>query len=151
MASVGVIMGRSLPFTNSNSSIKTFRHALSLDEVKSQSLFIKSSLIIVKQHRAKFQPNYYHRPAPNEQAAKLDPEYGTYNASSEVDSSAASSSSNEDSPRTEKKKKQWGFFGLGETLKVKKTGKSIAPMLIEVGQPDDVLEVWFSGCHSGEF
>ena len=33
VASVGVIMGKTLPFTNSNNSIKTFRHALSLDEV----------------------------------------------------------------------------------------------------------------------
>ncbi|KAJ6583965.1 hypothetical protein DFH09DRAFT_1433942 [Mycena vulgaris] len=32
VASVGVIMGRSLPFTSSNTSIKTFRHAVSLDE-----------------------------------------------------------------------------------------------------------------------
>jgi len=34
VASVGVIMGRSLPFTNSNESIRTFRHALALDEVR---------------------------------------------------------------------------------------------------------------------
>ena len=33
VASVGVVAGRSLPFSNSNSGIRTFRHALSLDEV----------------------------------------------------------------------------------------------------------------------
>jgi uncharacterized protein (DUF2235 family) len=33
VASVGVVMGRSLPFTDSNKAIKTFRHALALDEV----------------------------------------------------------------------------------------------------------------------
>lgn len=33
VASVGVIMGRSLPFVSTNRLIKTFRHALSLDEV----------------------------------------------------------------------------------------------------------------------
>ncbi len=38
MASVGVIMERSLPFTTSNTTIKTFRHALSLDEVRAPSL-----------------------------------------------------------------------------------------------------------------
>ncbi|KAJ7490441.1 hypothetical protein FB451DRAFT_1023007 [Mycena latifolia] len=32
VASVGVLMGRSLPFTSTNDSIKTFRHAVSLDE-----------------------------------------------------------------------------------------------------------------------
>ncbi|KAF9029438.1 hypothetical protein BDZ89DRAFT_1065404 [Hymenopellis radicata] len=49
VSSVGVVMGRTLPFTTSNKSIKTFRHALSLDE-----------------HRARFKPNLYHRPAPGE-------------------------------------------------------------------------------------
>jgi len=130
VASVGVIMGRTLPFTNSNSSIKTFRHALSLDE-----------------HRAKFRPNFYHRPAPNEQATKLDPEHGSYDPSSKTYSSQLSSSSNEDSPKSEKKKR-WGLFGFGETFTIKTTGKSIAPVVTEAGQPDDVLEVWFSGCHS---
>jgi len=33
VSSVGVLAGRTLPYTNSNISIKTFRHALSLDEV----------------------------------------------------------------------------------------------------------------------
>jgi uncharacterized protein (DUF2235 family) len=33
--SVGILWSRSLPFTNSNTAIKTFRHALSLDEVSS--------------------------------------------------------------------------------------------------------------------
>ncbi|KAF7792614.1 hypothetical protein EIP86_003711 [Pleurotus ostreatoroseus] len=48
VASVGVLMGKTLPFTTSNTTIKTFRHALSLDE-----------------HRAKFRPNLYHRPPPD--------------------------------------------------------------------------------------
>lgn len=33
VASVGVISSPNLPFVESNSSVKTFRHALSLDEV----------------------------------------------------------------------------------------------------------------------
>jgi len=32
VSSVGIVMGRSLPFTSANSSVKTFRHAVSLDE-----------------------------------------------------------------------------------------------------------------------
>jgi uncharacterized protein (DUF2235 family) len=44
VSSVGLIPRR-LPFTTSNTIIKTFRHALSLDE-----------------RRAKFQPNFFHRP-----------------------------------------------------------------------------------------
>jgi len=44
VASVGVIMGRSLPFVDVNTTIRVFRQALSLDEC-----------------RAKFRPNVYHR------------------------------------------------------------------------------------------
>ena len=33
VASVGLLMARNLPFTTANTTIKTFRHALSLDEV----------------------------------------------------------------------------------------------------------------------
>ncbi|KAL4073212.1 hypothetical protein V8B97DRAFT_198361 [Scleroderma yunnanense] len=42
--STGMLISRSLPFTDGNTAIRTFRHALSLDE-----------------HRAKFRPNLYHR------------------------------------------------------------------------------------------
>lgn len=47
VSSVGVIVGRNLPFTASNTAIKMFRQALALDE-----------------HRARFQPNLYHRTPP---------------------------------------------------------------------------------------
>lgn len=57
--STGILLSRSLPFTDSNTFVTTFRHALSLDE-----------------HRAKFRPNLYHRPLKKEkpslaQKAKL--------------------------------------------------------------------------------
>lgn len=45
VASVGAVLGKTLPFTDSNAAVKTFRQALSLDE-----------------HRARFRPNLYHRP-----------------------------------------------------------------------------------------
>ncbi|KAF8627442.1 hypothetical protein AX17_006256, partial [Amanita inopinata Kibby_2008] len=60
VASVGIIAGRTLPFTTSNSAIRTFRHALSLDE-----------------RRAKFRPNTYHRPSPDSAGAILDPEHAS--------------------------------------------------------------------------
>ncbi|GBE84989.1 hypothetical protein SCP_0701740 [Sparassis crispa] len=44
IASVGLIVGRTLPFVTANTTVKTFRQALSLDE-----------------HRARFKPNLYHR------------------------------------------------------------------------------------------
>ncbi|KAF8158001.1 hypothetical protein B0H34DRAFT_674491 [Crassisporium funariophilum] len=128
VSSVGVIMGRTLPFTNSNSSIKTFRHALALDE-----------------HRAKFRPNNYHRPAPSVAGARLDPEHST-----PVVQATPESSQEKHRLQVEKlpKKKGWGFFGRGSKVTVKDTGKSFVPDLVEGGVPDDVLEVWFSGCHS---
>jgi uncharacterized protein (DUF2235 family) len=42
--SVGLIMGRSLPFVDSNSAIKIFRHALSLDEVRRHSFFTDTEI-----------------------------------------------------------------------------------------------------------
>ncbi|KAI0041755.1 hypothetical protein FA95DRAFT_653024 [Auriscalpium vulgare] len=48
VASVGLIMSRTLPFVSTNTTIRTFRQALALDE-----------------HRALFRPNLYHRPSPD--------------------------------------------------------------------------------------
>ncbi|KAK0468969.1 hypothetical protein IW261DRAFT_1011179 [Armillaria novae-zelandiae] len=36
VVSVGMVMGRTLPFTTSNRAIKLFRHAISLDEHRSR-------------------------------------------------------------------------------------------------------------------
>ncbi len=44
VSSVGVIMGRTLPFVTGNTTIKTFRHALALDEVCA-SLYITTDVI----------------------------------------------------------------------------------------------------------
>jgi hypothetical protein len=49
VASVGIVYGRTLPFTSANSAVRVFRHALSLDE-----------------RRARFRPNLYHRETPQD-------------------------------------------------------------------------------------
>jgi len=49
VASVGLVYSRDLPFTAANAAVRVFRHALSLDE-----------------HRARFQPNMFHREAPQD-------------------------------------------------------------------------------------
>ncbi|KAI0064152.1 hypothetical protein BV25DRAFT_1800963 [Artomyces pyxidatus] len=54
VASVGVIMTRTLPFVGTNTTVKTFRQALALDE-----------------HRALFRPNVYHRPSDVDQPLSL--------------------------------------------------------------------------------
>lgn len=45
VASVGVIMSRSLPFVDVNTTIRVFRQALSLDEVRGDWTFSKSNLM----------------------------------------------------------------------------------------------------------
>ncbi|KAG6816825.1 hypothetical protein H0H87_002668 [Tephrocybe sp. NHM501043] len=124
VASVGVLAGRTLPFTNSNKAIKTFRHALSLDE-----------------HRAKFRPNLFHRPAPTKAVTRLDPGHVTQEVGQEV------GGRNRESTR-----------GLLKSCRyrggIKRFFRKL-PMLFldpepeDDGTPDtDVLEVWFSGCHA---
>jgi len=135
VASVGLVMGRSLPFVSSNTSIKTFRHALSLDE-----------------RRARFMPNLYHHTPAAGEAAKVasafEDEQGPeieIKASSDSDSSdsgIASGSSDGSPERTRNRKKRFLPF------RFRSTGKSGARKTEEEGTPDDVLEVWFAGCHS---
>ncbi|KIO32976.1 hypothetical protein M407DRAFT_210389 [Tulasnella calospora MUT 4182] len=60
VSAVGVLWPRHLPFSSANTTIKTFRHALSLDE-----------------RRARFQPNLWHREADDEAAARRDPEHAS--------------------------------------------------------------------------
>jgi len=55
VSSVGVIMGKTLPFVDTNTTIRTFRQGLALDE-----------------HRARFRPNFYHRSAPTKTQGGTD-------------------------------------------------------------------------------
>ncbi|RDB14707.1 hypothetical protein Hypma_016365 [Hypsizygus marmoreus] len=117
VTSVGVVMGRTLPFTNSNKTIKTFRHAVALDE-----------------HRARFRPNNYHRPSPDSAGAALDPEH-------------ASPSPNSTTSEMQKvvSPKRRGFVSRF----FKRPLQTFSDVLEEEeGEDTDVMEVWFSGCHS---
>lgn len=114
-------MSPALPFTNSNSTIKTFRHALSLDE-----------------HRAEFRPNLYHRPSPTpigslvpETAGPTDPE-----------ASPSPNSMQSDKVRLVSAKPR-RFMSL-----FKKPLKLLIDALEDEGPPTDLLEVWFAGCHA---
>lgn len=59
-------MSKTLPFTTTNTTIKTFRHALALDEVplSPQSIMYGANQLPV-QRRARFRPNLYHRLSPD--------------------------------------------------------------------------------------
>ncbi|KAG6835925.1 hypothetical protein H0H93_013260, partial [Arthromyces matolae] len=115
VASVGIIAGRTLPFTNSNKAIKTFRHALALDE-----------------RRAKFRPNFYHRPPPRNLLAEKrrrddSPPIGSFRSAKGLLSS---------------------IKARGSIFKKEFQMLFTEPEPDDDGIPDtDVLEVWFSGCH----
>ncbi|KIM81009.1 hypothetical protein PILCRDRAFT_510080 [Piloderma croceum F 1598] len=129
ISSVGIVMGRTLPFTNSNYSIKVFRHALSLDE-----------------HRARFQPNLFHRPSPN---PSRDPAHASpvllvdpvkadlvsknsilqKNLCQPSDNAKDSEDLSNGESVSDNQRNDTNQNGNGET----KT---------------DVLEVWFPGCHT---
>ena len=74
VASVGLLYGRNLPFTTNNDAIRVFRHALSLDEasIRCHCRGPEHSTHLL-QHRARFQPNMFHRESPDEESARKDP------------------------------------------------------------------------------
>ncbi|KAF9465243.1 hypothetical protein BDZ94DRAFT_1281484 [Collybia nuda] len=123
VASVGAIRGRTLPFISSNRAIKTFRHALSLDE-----------------HRVRFRANYYHRPSPDENGAALDPEH----ASPVIGTIKESLKPGKSNKRKLVTPQRGGFF----TKFFRTPTKIVLDIPDEEGDPTDVLEVWFSGCHA---
>ncbi|KZP18957.1 hypothetical protein FIBSPDRAFT_1045887 [Athelia psychrophila] len=134
VSSVGVLVKKNLPFTAANSAVKTFRHALSLDE-----------------RRAKFQPNLYHRPSPNpakdpQHASQVVPHVSYFKRlGREMMAEGANIKkrlSFKRSPRTSSlssdhsdmsKDEAPADVGLSEDAELDVT---------------DVKEVWFSGCHA---
>lgn len=147
VASVGLFMSRSLPFTVSNTAIRTFRHAVSLDE-----------------RRAKFRPNMYHRNAPSPAAAVLDPNNAspigkdaapdpssTGVRATAIDRSGSGSSSSSASSSGEPKKKTSILSWRSKSTKKKNSNFYSSPeqqMGVDKRSAEDVKEVWFAGCHS---
>jgi len=86
------------------------------------------------QHRAKFRPNTFHRPCPNDAAAALDPEHA----------SPVIGSGKSDTAHLVPSKRRGVLSRM-----FKRPLKSFhVNGLDEEGPDTDVLEVWFSGCHS---
>lgn len=135
VSSVGIIASRTLPFTNSNSSICTFRHALALDE-----------------RRAKFRANYYHRTAPDEAGASKDPEHASPVATRYTDSPVTEhwteSSSSSEGETSEPRE---GIFRRLRGGKNKPGSSTLAANGVVIDAPTDVKEVWFTGVHTGTF
>ncbi|KAF6748475.1 hypothetical protein DFP72DRAFT_571848 [Ephemerocybe angulata] len=140
VASVGALMGRTLPFTNSNSSIRTFRHALALDE-----------------HRARYRPNMWHRAPPKVKApvfsrnVEAPPEHVL-----PPRQNSESSSSSEEEVVSKPQKRMNIFKRAFTTAGTDPEKAAYASVRDDKGRiprnatdgSNDVLEVWFSGCHS---
>lgn len=118
VSSVGVIP-HTLPFTSSNTAIRVFRHALSLDE-----------------HRARFQPNLYQHPTKHQASRgtkpgdmpKRDTEYATRVG---IRNGGAHKRTDSEYRKQRRLERQ---FSDGDP---------------DSDGTTDVLEVWFAGCHCG--
>ncbi|KAF9644334.1 hypothetical protein BDM02DRAFT_3213730 [Thelephora ganbajun] len=154
VASVGLIYSRNLPFTTANSGVRVFRHALSLDE-----------------HRARFQPNLFHRETPKQAAKRKKGESKPTNPVN-----ATTSPNSEDDERTKPRSRpKFGFTRWGITVQrlsseeqhrvpgvdrgVPSSPKALSPeRRVLSGTSSEVLttseplpavqEVWFVGCHA---
>ncbi|KAI0632336.1 hypothetical protein C8Q77DRAFT_1125094 [Trametes polyzona] len=154
VASVGVLMSRTLPFTTANATIKKFRHALALDE-----------------HRVKFLPNFYHRNSQEASATDRDPDASASSSDEQAANTHTTESSGVASAGPSKLRRR-SLFGKSPKLasKVEKTKlqQDHAKAQLRAGQSPtgsttsslvaqalgdripggtDVLEVWFAGCH----
>ncbi|PSR72079.1 hypothetical protein PHLCEN_2v12060 [Hermanssonia centrifuga] len=138
VCSVGLIPRR-LPFTTSNTSVRTFRHAVSLDE-----------------RRAKFKANLFNR--PTEKEAQLGthagdmPKAGVDDTIDAIDTNLTTVQPQPDGvipTATQKGKKQDGK--PGKKPKAKNTQQELERQFSMQGAQleTDVLEVWFTGCHCG--
>ena len=117
MCSVGLIP-HTLPFTSANGAIKTFRHALSLDE-----------------HRAKFKANHYQWPTEEEMKRGVQP--------------GEMPKAGQRGPPT-KSKSRLGSIKRSNSLEEEQHERECSAADGH-NSKTDVLEVWFAGCHCGEF
>jgi hypothetical protein len=139
VASVGIISGRTLPFVNSNKAITHFRHAISLDE-----------------RRAKFRPNFYHRPEdstdPKQPASKSF--FGLRRRTNTYKKNPDGPSIDDFISLSKKAQKIMSKQRLNDSGKALGAGDGPSgPSDEDEDMEDepvitDVKEVWFAGCHS---
>ncbi|KAF8883579.1 hypothetical protein BD779DRAFT_829377 [Infundibulicybe gibba] len=115
--SVGLIPKR-LPFTSSNTSIKTFRHALALDE-----------------HRAKFTANFWNKPDLREQNLSV------------TDQKPKKNHSHWESVLRAMVRKYAVMEGMYAAEMEEKYAELERKYAKGRNTPTDVEEVWFAGCH----
>lgn len=102
------------------------------------------------QHRAKFRPNLYHRPTPAEAAAAR--QFSRQSSRSTTTNNTTDSDSVEDHDKERQAFPKRANFLRRFSRECKGKDKSPASVYYGLDEDDetDVLEVWFSGCHSGK-
>ncbi|KAH9922868.1 uncharacterized protein BXZ73DRAFT_51265 [Epithele typhae] len=146
VSSTGVIMSRTLPFTTTNATIKTFRQALSLDE-----------------HRVKFLPNLYHRTAtPSDGPTSSIKPKALRQKSLNAFVGKFPKAARKNATTTEKPKVRAEPVDLEAAAAAAPPSHTSAedasaeaadvvgpaPRDVADAGACDVLEVWFAGCHS---
>ncbi|KZV92257.1 hypothetical protein EXIGLDRAFT_614640 [Exidia glandulosa HHB12029] len=132
VSSVGLLRPRRLPFTSSNSTVRTFRHALALDEC-----------------RARFRPTLWSHTTPS-----ADPTVGTGGRSPmRPQHLPLPGSAVDDHHGKQEIEKQFGLErefderSADDSDRWRAHAGSPTPS-VTAGRRTDVLEVWFSGNHS---
>ncbi|KAI0658453.1 hypothetical protein C8Q70DRAFT_917453 [Cubamyces menziesii] len=129
VSSVGIIP-HTLPFTSSNTAIRVFRHALSLDE-----------------RRARFRANLYHHPSDADAARgtqpgdmpKSDTEYATRVGIRQPHDNSNSSKDKKPGEGHKRTESEW--------QRQRQLERQFSENDPDSDVKTDVLEVWFAGCH----
>lgn len=151
VSSVGWLRGKELPFTKNNTSVKVFRHALSLDE-----------------RRAKFPQNHWRWARPEDEALGVKPD--------EMIKAGEGVQTFPDTEQEGRRRIEFGRWGMRATALIRdseelgpeeetieaararpfrNTGvnendmEGNANMDNDTQRQTDVQELWFAGCHSG--
>ena len=151
---MGLLYGRNLPFTTDNDGIRVFRHALSLDEVRIHRCSGNPEYsMFALQHRAKFQPNMFHRTSPDEESAEKDPEHASR-------ANTAILEHHLEEPHVQKPRPKLTMWKMTvRRLSEIELYRSVARendssversdlRKTEPGLLQSVEEVWFAGCHA---
>ncbi|THU90431.1 hypothetical protein K435DRAFT_841472 [Dendrothele bispora CBS 962.96] len=125
--SVGIIPKR-LPFTTSNTIVRTFRHALSLDE-----------------RRAKFKANLWNRPIGNEADLGTTPRPRSIQLSEESDHEEEKPRLSRHSSSHERDRSRPTFGWVSEDDQMQSSFEEHFASKHALNTPTDVEEVWFAG------
>ncbi|KAG6866325.1 hypothetical protein C0991_005792 [Blastosporella zonata] len=143
--SVGIIPKR-LPFTTSNTIVRTFRHAISLDE-----------------RRAKFKPNFWNRPTDGEQALGVhtvriptpEPKYRKNGKAVDAKGEHVHEHSVKSESKEDKKLSQFeNIYSDKDThhkTDIEEVWFAVCCLPLHISRYPTLIVPFFQGCHCGSF